>query len=79
MSTGVGCAILPTSSSVCIMRLMRGASGCVTFLPAGILARAGARRLPSLCPALAEPHVEALEGAYAHCRAVPRFSLGWLA
>jgi len=37
MSTGVGCAILPTSSSVCIMRLMRGARGCVTFLPAGIL------------------------------------------
>lgn len=33
MRTGVGCAILPTSSSVCIIRFMRDASGCVAFLP----------------------------------------------
>lgn len=32
MSTGAACAIFPTSSSCCIIRLIRAASGCV-FLP----------------------------------------------
>ena len=51
MRTGVGCAILPTSSSVCIIRFMRDASGCVAFLPLAICAVCKQRgnNFPGLC------------------------------
>ena len=50
MRTGVGCAILPTSSSVCIIRLMRDANGCVTFLPFTISTAYWQQQHGSLCP-----------------------------
>jgi hypothetical protein len=39
INTGVAAAILPTSSSACIMRLMREANGCAPRLRGGMLDR----------------------------------------